>query len=114
MTKIVKRIIIIVAVLMIATFIVSSIYLNSKLDQPDKKPLDYDARKRELMTKQGQLEALVVDLNKTLQDEIATQNNLSKQVEQLTGEKNNLTAQTTYTPPQTTVVTPSPRITRAS
>jgi len=101
MAKLINTIIVAVMILLIATFVVSALSLQSKTD---KVLTAYSARSEELATKQQQIQDMIVSLNSTLQSQMEAQQVIATQL----GVKLNTTIPAPVVQPSQPVSTPAP------
>ena len=111
----VKTIIVAIAILEIIICLIGYAYIQNKTKDLGSQAQVYSARKEELVTQQRQLEAIILELNNTLQSQISQEKNLSNQLASLTGTSSSTQNQVS-TPPvaPTTQTNPKPPVTRAS
>jgi hypothetical protein len=110
-----KTIILIIAILEIALCVIGYAYMQNNIKNFGNEAQVYSVRKEELVTQQRQLEAVILDLNKTLQSEISKEKVLENQLSSLTG-KPSSTQNGVSTPPAAPQqpAAPTPKVTRAS
>ena len=101
MAKLINTIIVAVMILLIATFVVSALSLQSKTD---KVLTAYSARSEELATKQQQIQDMIISLNSTLQSQMEAQQVIATQL----GVKLNTTVPAPVVQPSQPVSTPTP------
>jgi len=101
MAKLINTIIVAVMILLIATFVISALSLQSKTD---KVLTTYSARREELATKQQQIQDMIVSLNSTLQSQMEAQQVIATQL----GVKLNTTIPAPVVQPSQPVSTPAP------
>ena len=109
MTK-VKLIIILIAIFEIAIFFAGYMYMQQKTKNINES---YLARREELITKQNNLNSLILDLNRTLQQEITNNNALSSELASKSGQPSTGGSGSTGTSNPPPVNNPPP-VTRAS
>ena len=115
MIKISKTFMIIAAIMLIALFLVSRIAIQNDLNEKDDFLKDYTARKEDLQLTNSNLQAIINDLNKTLQSEINNQNELISQLEDLSDSQVTVNSDGSISAPAapSTPTSPTP-VTRAS
>ncbi len=124
MTKLKEILISIMAIILIALFVVAGFYMQDKSTASKAELAQLYAKREDLLSQQQKLDALLTSLNQTLVAEIARQQNLSNELTNLTGQKANLIAANNQvvvappvvnTTPAPVVITPKPKpVTRAS
>jgi len=93
MTKITRKTIMVIAILVVIILIASRIYIESNIVNTNTILSDYNARKEDLIVKQQQLQIQINNLNVSLQQEVAKQKNLTNQITALKGQPNNPSTQ---------------------
>src|SRR3989338_4287136 len=76
---------------------VASMYIQINANELTKQLEEYNARKEDVLKSQRELIAVLGNLNKTLETEIAKETLLGAEIEYLTGEKAKIAAQTPLT-----------------
>ncbi len=73
------------AILIMVILIISGLYVQDKSGSTNDLALIYNSKKESLLVEQQRLEAMISNLNQTLQSEIVKQQSLANQLSQING-----------------------------
>jgi hypothetical protein len=119
MIKLTKKSIIITTIIILVVLLIFRAYISSRADNSNLWLADFNARKEDLILKQEQLQNIIINLNTTLQQEVAKQNELLNKLTSIGGKpsgsvSSGSSSSSLPSPAPAPAPTPAPPVTRAS